>query len=76
MNSQYVIKIIFAVLLFLCLEKMLYSSYQLVGYAGLIGFTLLVYPIKGKGRETEMIIYCGLALLFQPFLKVAHCRQV
>ena len=29
-----------------------------------------------QGRQTEMIIYGGLALLFQPFFKIALGREI
>lgn len=71
-----VIKIILAVLFFLCLADMPYGYYQFVRFAGLIGFVLLAYKSHEQGRQTEMIIYGGLALLFQPFFKIALGRQI
>jgi hypothetical protein len=71
-----VIKIILAVLFFLCLADMPYGYYQFVRFAGLIGFVLLAYKAHEQGRQTEMIIYGGLALLFQPFFKIALGRQI
>ncbi len=53
-----------------------YGFYQFVRFAGLIGFAILAYQANQKGRLTEMIIYGGLALLFQPFFKVALGRQM
>ena len=71
-----VIKIVLAILLFLCLADMPYGYYQFVRFAGLIGFAVLAYQANQQGRQTEMIIYGGLALLFQPFLKIALGRQM
>ena len=71
-----VIKIILAVLFFICLADMPYGFYQFVRFAGLIGFGILAYQANQHGRQTEMIIYGGLALLFQPFFKVALGRQM
>lgn len=71
-----IIKIVLAVLLFLCLAKMPYGYYQFVRFAGLIGFAILAYQANQQGRQTEMIIYGGLALLFQPFFKIALGRQM
>jgi hypothetical protein len=42
----------------------------------LIGFTILAYQGHKQGRQTELIIYCGLALLFQPFFKIALGREI
>jgi hypothetical protein len=70
------IKLILAFLFFLCLADMPYGFYQFVRFAGLIGFSILAYQANKQGRQTEMIIYGGLALLFQPFFKVALGRQM
>jgi len=53
-----------------------YGYYQFVRFAGLIGFVILAYQANQQGRQTEMIIYGGLALLFQPFFKIALGRQM
>ena len=65
------IKIGLAILLFLCLTKMPYGYYQLVRIVSLIGFSLLAYYSYLKGNIPGLIIYIGLVLLFQPFLKIA-----
>jgi len=70
------IKIILAILFFLCLVDMPYRFYQFVRFAGLIGFAILAYQANQQGRQTEMIIYGGLALLFQPFFKIALGREM
>ena len=71
-----VTKIILSILFFLCLANMPYGYYQFVRFAGLIGFAILAYQANQQGRQTEMIIYGGLALLFQPFFKIALGRQM
>ncbi len=71
-----IIKVVLAVLFFLCLLDMPYGFYQAVRFAGLIGFAVLAYNANQQGRQTEMIVYGGLALLFQPFFKVALGRQM
>ena len=65
------IKVILSILFFICLADMPYGYYQFVRFAGLIGFVILAYQANQQGRQTEMIIYGGLALLFQPFFKIA-----
>jgi hypothetical protein len=70
------IKIILAILFFLCLADMPYGYYQFVRFAGLIGFAFLAYQANQQGKQTEMIIYGGLALLFQPFFKIALGREI
>lgn len=70
------IKIVLAILFFLCLADMPYGFYQFVRFAGLFGFAILANQAHEQGRQTEMIIYGGLALLFQPFFKVGLGRQM
>ena len=70
------IKIILASLFFLCLADIPYGYYQFVRFGGLIGFAILAYQATQQGRHTEMIIYGELALLFQPFFKIALGRQM
>lgn len=70
------IKIVLAILLFLCLADMPYGFYQFVRFAGLVGFAILAYQANEQGRQTEMFIYGGLALLFQPFFKIALGREI
>lgn len=69
-------KLILSILLLLCLADMPYGYYQFVRFAGLLGFAFLAYQAKQQGRQTEMWIYSGLALLFQPFFKIALGRQL
>ena len=76
LNLSRIIKIVLAILFFLCLADMPYGFYQFVRFAGLIGFAILAYEANQHGRQTEMIIYGGLALLFQPFFKIALGRQM
>lgn len=70
------IKIVLSILFFLCLANMPYSYYQIVRFGGLIGFAILAFHTKQEGREIEALIYGGLALLFQPFFKIALGREI
>lgn len=70
------IKIGLAVLLLLCLLNMPYGFYQFVRFVALIGFGILAYKANEDGKQTEMIIYGGLAVLFQPFFKIALGREM
>lgn len=71
-----IIKITLAILFFLCLADMPYGYYQLVRCVGLIGFAILAYQAYEQSKQTEIVIYLGLALLFQPFFKIALGRQM
>lgn len=75
-NSETIIKIVLAIVLFLCLLDMPYGFYQFVRFVALIGFGILAYKANEQQRQTEMIIYGGLALLFQPFFKIALGREI
>ena len=70
------IKILLAIMLFLCLLHMPYGYYQLVRISGLIGFSILAYKANEMHNKTEMIIYLGLALLVQPFIKITLGREI
>lgn len=63
-------------MLLLCLINFPYGYYQFVRFAGLIGFAILAYQSNQQNKQTEMIIYIGLALLFQPFFKIALGREL
>lgn len=73
---ELIIKLILIVLLLGCLLKLPYGYYQFVRFAGMTGFALLAYfSFEGK-RNSEVIIYVALALLFQPFVKIALGRMI
>ena len=71
-----IIKIVLAVLFFLCLLDMPYGFYQFVRFVALIGFGILAYQAYKNENQTETIIYGGLALLFQPLFKIALGREI
>lgn len=71
-----IIKIVLAVLLFLCLADMPYGYYQIIRFIGLVGFGILAYNAYEKGHLIEGVIYAFLALLFQPILKISLGREL
>ena len=75
-NSETIIKITLSILCFLCLLKMPYGFYELVRFVALVGFAILAYQANKEEKQIEMIIYIGLALLFQPFFKIALGRTI
>lgn len=75
-NSETLIKVALTVLLFLCLLDMPYGYYQLVRFVALMGFGCLAYKANERNNKTEMVVYAGLALLFQPFVKIALGREI
>lgn len=70
------IKIILSVLLFLCLADMPYGYFQFVRFAAMIGFGILAFQLAESENKTLMIVYGALALLFQPFFKIALGRDL
>lgn len=64
------IKIVLALLFFLCLADFPYGYYQFVRFAATVGFGILAYLAYEKGLKTEVVIYIVLAILFQPLLKI------
>jgi hypothetical protein len=75
-NSETIIKVVLAILMFVCLLDMPYGFYQFVRFVALIGFGVLAYKANEQNKNTAMIIYGGLALLFQPFFKIALGREM
>ena len=71
-----IIKLSLAILFFACLMDMPYGYYQFVRFIALVCFAILAYQVNSQGRQTEAIIYGALALLFQPFFKIALGRQI
>lgn len=53
-----------------------YGFYQFFRFVALIGFGVLAYKANEQNQKIEMIIYGGLALLFQPFFKIALGREI
>jgi len=70
------IKLVLILLFFICLAPMPYGYFQLVRFLALIGFTYLAYNAKQKENQRMAIIYFLLALLFQPFIKIALGRTL
>lgn len=75
-NMQKIIKIGLAILMFGCLLKMPYGYYQLVRFVALVGFGVLAYLSYNQKQEMATLVYIVLALLFQPFFKVAIGREL
>jgi hypothetical protein len=69
-------KIILAILLLLCLLDMPYGYYQFVRFAAMVGFAYLGYSAKEQNRKNELYLYIALAILFQPFIKIALGRTI
>ena len=53
-----------------------YGYYLLVRFLAMAGFGVLAYNAYNEKRETEMIIFIILAVLFQPLFKIALGREL
>ncbi len=73
---QTAIKIVLTILFLLCLLDMPYGYFQIVRFAGLVGFGILAFQANETKQKEMTIIFIGLALLFQPFFKIALGRQM
>jgi len=76
MTFERIIKIVLAVLFFLCLLDMPYGFYQLVRFIALIGFSVLAYQSFENENKDLTIVYIGLAILFQPLIKISLGREI
>lgn len=70
------IEITLAVLLILCLAPMPYGYYQLVRFMAMVVFSIMAFNYYKEKKNELSIIFGALALLFQPFLKVALGRMM
>ena len=69
-------QIIIAALLLLCLAPMPYGYYQLVRFVSMVAFAVMAYQFYNEKREGWAICFGALALLFQPFVKIALGRAM
>lgn len=85
-----ILKIFLSIILFLCLLEMPYGYYQFVRFISMIGFLYLAYNayelnkkkniavvwVEKQIKYTPLFYYFVLALLFQPFAKIALGRTI
>lgn len=76
MNIENAIKVVLAILFFVCLADMPYGLYQFVRFAAMIGFAYLAYSANQQTNKNEVFIYIALAILFQPIFKIALGRTI
>ena len=57
-------------------EPMPYGFYQFVRFAAMVGFAYLAYSANEQSNRNEMFVYMALAILFQPFIKLALGRTM
>jgi hypothetical protein len=76
MKTRTLIQLILAGLLLGCLADMPYGYYQFVRFSAMVGFGVLAMLANDKGDRFHLILFVALALLFQPFFKVALGREL
>jgi hypothetical protein len=70
------IKVTLAILFFICLADMPYGYFQLVRTLAMIGFAVLAYNANERGENNLAILFVGLAILFQPLIKIPLGREL
>lgn len=68
------VKLILAAALLVCLLPMPYGYYTLVRFGAMVVFAYLAWNNYKRNRESLMVTCGALALLFQPFMKIALGR--
>ena len=67
---------IMEVLLLICLADMPYGYYQLVRFVSMVVFVVLAHKSWRNNQHSLTIVFVSLALLFQPFVKIALGRTI
>ena len=73
-NTSAILKLILAILLIICLADMPYGFYQLVRFAAACAFAYMSYDYFKSKKDGLGFLFAALALLFQPFFKIALGR--
>lgn len=68
--------VLLAALLLLCIAPMPYGYYQLVRFVSMVVFAVMAYQYYVKKQEMCAVAFGALALLFQPFVKIALGRTM
>ncbi len=70
---KYLYLILSAILLF-CLLPMPYGYYMLVRFVSMVAFGVMAYRYYTQSKVALTVTFASLALLFQPFIKIALGR--
>lgn len=70
------ITFILAAMLLLCLAPLPYGYYMLVRWAAMVVFAILALDYYSKNKKELAVTFGALALLFQPFIKIALGRTI
>ena len=75
-KRQFYIYLAVAAMLMLCLFPMPYGFYILVRFLAMVAFAYLAYLEFNSKNIDRMVVFIALAVLFQPFVKIALGRTV
>ena len=75
-NVLYTVGLGLAVALIVCLFPMPYGYYTLVRFVAMILFGCMAYSFYKEEKIPLCLLFVALALLFQPFMKVALGRTM
>lgn len=70
------IKVILAILFFICLADLPYGYFQFIRFAALVGFVFLCYKSYERKEFAFAFTFGALAILFQPLLKISLGREI
>ena len=70
------ITFILAAMLLLCLAPLPYGYYMLVRWAAMVVFAVLALNYYSENKKELAVTFGALALLFQPFIKIALGRTI
>lgn len=76
MKIKPILKLIIAILLLLCLADMPYGFYTLVRFVSAFAFAYLSYDYFKSKKDGLGFLFAALAVLFQPFFKIALGRTI
>ena len=68
--------LILSVLLLLCLLPMPYGYYTFVRFVSMVAFGVMAYRYYAQHKMALTITFASLAVLFQPFIKIALGRTM
>lgn len=60
----------------ICLGDMPYGYYEFIRWAAAIGFSIMANFAHKENNSTEMILWMGLVMLFQPLVKIPLGRTI
>ena len=76
MKIKPILKLVIAILLLLCLADMPYGFYTLVRFVSAFVFAYIAYDYFISKKDGLGFVFAALALLFQPFFKIALGRTI